>query len=98
MRMDWDKPAPTVTMYNGSISSFTNVHPGRLLEDGTYSDPRVLSLLELFRVTSLPDNWNIPDKASSNVLREVMGEGVPPRLLEHALIELEKAVEKQNEI
>ena len=24
MRMDWDKPAPTVTMYNGSISSFGN--------------------------------------------------------------------------
>lgn len=29
-RMDWDKPAPTITMANGSISSQNNVHPGSL--------------------------------------------------------------------
>lgn len=42
------------------------------------------------RVSSLPDNWNIPVWASSNVIREILGEGVPPRLLEYALIELER--------
>ena len=42
------------------------------------------------RVTSLPDNWGIPEKTSSNVIREVIGEGVPPKLLECALIELER--------
>ena len=81
MRMDWDKPAPTVTMYNGSISSFTNVHPGRKQEDGTYSDPRVLSLYELFIVTSLPKDWNPPKWASENFIRQVIGEGIPPLLI-----------------
>ena len=28
-RIEWDKPAPTITMANGSISSQNNVHPGR---------------------------------------------------------------------
>ena len=37
-RIEWDKPSPTVTMCNGAISSQNNVHPGRLLRDGTYSD------------------------------------------------------------
>ena len=49
-----------------------------------------MSIFELMRISSLPDDWNIPDKASSNVLREVMGEGIPPKLLEAAVIELEK--------
>ena len=81
MRMDWDKPAPTVTMYNGSISSFTNVHPGRKLKDGTYSDPRVLSLYELFIVTSLPKDWNPPEWASENLIRQVIGEAIPPLMI-----------------
>jgi DNA (cytosine-5)-methyltransferase 1 len=94
-RMEWDKPAPTVTTYNHTISSFHNVHPGNLdVTTGLYSDARVLTIFELMRVSSLPDDWNVPENASSNVLREVMGEGVPPRLLEHAIIELEKAVDK----
>ncbi len=81
MRMDWNKPAPTVTMYNGSISSFTNVHPGRKLSDGTYSDARVLSLYELFIVTSLPKDWNPPEWASENLIRQVIGEAIPPLLI-----------------
>ena len=47
-RIEWDKPAPTITMCNGGISSQNNVHPGRLQKDGTYSDARVLTLRELF--------------------------------------------------
>lgn len=35
-RIDWDQPAPTITMRNDCISSQSNVHPGRLLNDGTY--------------------------------------------------------------
>ncbi|MDR0484872.1 MAG: DNA cytosine methyltransferase [Alphaproteobacteria bacterium] len=78
-RIDWHKPAPTITMANGSISSQNNVHPGKKLEDGTYSDARVLTLLELFRLTGLPDNWNIPNWASENLVRKVIGESFPPR-------------------
>lgn len=79
MRMDWDKAAPTITSYNHTISSFQNVHPGRLIEDtGLYSDPRVLTIFEMIRVMSLPDNWNIPEWASTQLIRQVIGEGVPP--------------------
>ncbi|SHI17486.1 DNA cytosine methyltransferase [Sporanaerobacter acetigenes] len=79
MRMDWEKPAPTVTRYNSTISSFQNVHPGRKIE-GTnlYSDARVLTILELLRITTLPDDWNIPEWASIPLIRDVIGEGIPP--------------------
>ncbi len=90
MRMDWDKPAPTVTMYNGSISSFTNVHPGRKQKDGTYSDPRVLSLYELFIITSLPKDWNPPEWASENLIRQVIGEAIPPLLIKEIVSEIMK--------
>lgn len=81
-RMSWDKPAPTITMCNGAISSQNNVHPGRLQKDGTYSDARVLTLKELMILTGLPDDWEIPEWASENLVRKVIGEGVPPRLIE----------------
>ncbi len=32
-RIEWDKPAPTITMCNGAISSQNNVHPWRPLEN-----------------------------------------------------------------
>ena len=95
-RQWWDKPAYTVTKYTSRIGSQENGHPGRVIVDSPveaeriWSDARVLSIFELMRVSSLPDNWNIPDGASSNVIREILGEGVPPRLLEYALIELER--------
>jgi DNA (cytosine-5)-methyltransferase 1 len=79
MRMEWDKPAPTITSYNHTISSFQNVHPGRLIpETGLYSDARVLTTFEMMRVMSLPDDWNIPDWAELPLIRQVIGEGVPP--------------------
>lgn len=80
-RIEWDKPAPTITMANGSISSQNNVHPGRLKEDGTYSDARVLTLKEIFILTGLPDDWTPPEWASENFIREVIGEGIPPKLI-----------------
>lgn len=85
-RISWDKPAPTITMACGSISSQNNVHPGVLREDGTYSDARVLTLLELFRLTGLPDDWNIPSTVSDNTLRHYIGEAVPPKMMK-ALLE-----------
>ncbi len=79
MRMDWDRPAPTITSYNHTISSFQNVHPGTYIpETGLYSDARVLTVFELMRVMSLPDDWNIPDWATESLVRTVIGEGVPP--------------------
>lgn len=79
MRMEWDKAAPTITSYNHTISSFQNVHPGRLDEKtGSYSDARVLTIFEMIRIMSLPDDWNIPEWASTQLIRTVIGEGVPP--------------------
>lgn len=88
MRMDWDKAAPTITSYNHTISSFQNVHPGRLLPDGTYSDARVLTIFEMIRIMSLPDDWNIPDWASTQLIRTVIGEGVPPEAVRRIVAEL----------
>ena len=87
-RIEWDKPAPTITMANGSISSQNNVHPGRLLKNGTYSDARVLSLNEIFILTGLPDDWTPPEWSSENLLRHVIGEGVPPKLISSLLSSL----------
>ena len=103
-RQWWDKPAYTVTKYTSRIGSQENGHPGYPIVDSTdeetrlWSDARVLSILELMRVSSLPDDWNIPATASSNVIREILGEGVPPRLLESALIELEKNINGKSKI
>lgn len=78
MRMEWDKAAPTITMFNHTISSFQNVHPGRQIDNELYSDPRVLTIFEMIRVMSLPDNWDIPDWADESLIRKVIGEGIPP--------------------
>ena len=88
-RMDWDQPAPTVTTYNHTISSFRNVHPGVYNEEtGLYSDPRVLTIFELMRVTTLPDDWNIHEWASELLIRQVIGEGIPPLAIKKVVKEL----------
>ncbi|MGI6510281.1 MAG: DNA cytosine methyltransferase [Erysipelotrichaceae bacterium] len=89
-RMDWDKPAPTITMRNDAISSQCNVHPGRKLEDGTYSDARVLTLRELFILSSLNPDLDIPSFASDIQIRHMVGEAVPPKLISAILSGLEK--------
>ena len=97
-RQHWDKPAFTITMYTSRIGSQQNGHPGYPIidsddeEKGIWSDPRTMTIFEIMRLTSLPDDWNMPLATSDNLVREVMGEGVPPRLLEKALIELDKAI------
>tara|TARA_Y100001960_G_C14734979_1_gene859757 strand:- start:1013 stop:2059 length:1047 start_codon:yes stop_codon:yes gene_type:complete len=78
-RIEWDRPAPTITMCNGAVSSQNNVHPGRELSNGIYSDARVLTPLELFRIMGLPDSWNVPEWATENLVRKVIGEAFPPK-------------------
>lgn len=81
-RMNWNEPAPARTTYSGSISSHNNVHPGRLKSDGTYSDPRVLSLLETFIVSSISPDIQFPKNTSDTFIRTIIGEAIPPKLLE----------------
>lgn len=80
-RMTWDEPCPTRTTFSGSMSSHNNVHPGRLLADGTYSDARVLTLLETFIVSSIPEDIDFPKDSTDTFIRTVIGEAIPPKLL-----------------
>lgn len=92
-RQDWDKPAYTITMYNRTIGSQNNVHPGRYIgmdkkKNKLYSDARVLTIYELMLVTSLPHNWDIPQWASDHFVRQVIGEGIPPLLVKKIMQEI----------
>ncbi len=82
-RLRWTSPASTVTMDNRKISSQNNVHPGHYLgvdenNDVIYSDARALTLFELMRVMSLPDDWPLPLSTPETFVRSVIGEGIPP--------------------
>ncbi|MDR7079883.1 DNA (cytosine-5)-methyltransferase 1 [Neobacillus niacini] len=79
-RMKWDEPCPARATNNHLISGHNNVHPGRLLPNGTWSDPRVLTFLELIIVSSLPLDWNIPEDINENFIRQIIGEAIPPLL------------------
>ncbi|MDD4110585.1 MAG: DNA cytosine methyltransferase [Clostridia bacterium] len=85
-RIKWDEPSPTITMRNDAISSQLNVHPGRKLKDGTYSDARVLTPLELMILSSLPEKWTIPQGVSEALIRKCLGESVPPLLLKKVIL------------
>ena len=96
-RMSWDKPARTVTMYNGYMSTLATVHPGRQYEKNgeiLYSDARVLSVYELFIVMSIPLDWPVPDWVDDSFLRFVIGEGIPSKMakdiLQNLLIRIRK--------
>lgn len=99
-RQCWDKPAFTVTMFNRTIGSQNNVHPGRFIgkdKEGydLYSDARVLTIYELMIISSLPKDWNIPEWASDHFIRQVIGEGIPPLLVKKIMKELVKIYNEQ---
>ena len=90
-RNNWDTPAYTVLTNNGAPSGSNNVHPGRELDDGTYSDARVFTVRELLCLCGLPvdllDGFahEQPDGSfnydlKENDVREVIGEIFPPKL------------------
>jgi DNA (cytosine-5)-methyltransferase 1 len=89
-RIEWDKPAPTITMRNDAISSQSNVHPGRSLGNGLYSDARVLSLRELFILSSINPDIDVPEFASDSQIRYMIGEAVPPKLMEEICINIKE--------
>ena len=89
-RLVWDLPCHARTKNSGNIGSHNNVHPGRKLKNGTYSDARVLTLLELFIVSSLPEDWDVPENYSNTFIRTIIGESVPPLLLKKILEPISK--------
>ena len=83
-RLSWDTPCRCLTQNNGVISSLACVHPGRPYKCGKetlYSDPRVFTIYELLIISSLPLDWPIPEWADENLIRKVIGEGIPSRLI-----------------
>ena len=93
-RINWDKPCCTICQLNGDVTK-SFIHPGRLKEDGTYSDARVLTLKELFIITGLPDDYTPPDFASDNLIRNGIGEGIPPKLIKYCLSTMPKEKTKK---
>jgi DNA (cytosine-5)-methyltransferase 1 len=95
-RMNWDKPSRTITQNNGVISSLCCVHPGYeyISQNGDvlYTDARVLTIYELFIVSTLPLNWEIPEWANETLIRKVIGEGIPSLLVKKIMIELIKQI------
>jgi DNA (cytosine-5)-methyltransferase 1 len=92
-RMAWEKPSRTITQNNGVISSLACVHPGRpYIKDGEtlYTDPRVLTIYEILIVSSLPLDWPIPTWANDNLIRKVIGEGIPSKLIKVIIEQLIK--------
>jgi len=87
-RIKWNEPAPTITMRNDAISSQLNVHPGRSLKNGKYSDARVLTPLELMILSSLPENWAIPEKTPELLIRKCVGECIPPFLIKNIVAQI----------
>ena len=84
-RMQWDLPCPARAMQSGNVGGHNNVHPGRPLSDGTYSDARVLTLRELFIVSSLPADWDLPEWCTDNFIRQIIGEAIPPRFSQNII-------------
>lgn len=83
-RIKWDEPCPARAMQSGNMGGHNNCHPGHPLPDGTYSDARVLTLRELFIVSSLPADWNLPTGKyyTDCFFRQIVGEAIPPRFCE----------------
>lgn len=92
-RQNWDAPAYTIAMDNIEISSQNNVHPGRYIgkdENGfdLYSDPRALTIYELMRLMTIPDDWPLPDNTDMRLLRRTIGEGIPSLLVRKIFLQL----------
>ena len=68
------------------------LHSGATKYDahGTYSDARVLTLLETFIVSSLPEDITFPPNTSENFIRTIIGEAIPPRLLQRIINQIGK--------
>ena len=85
-RKKWDEPCNTILQASDGIGGHCTIHPGRPLADGTWSDARALTVLELLRVTGLPDDYPIPEWASDKLARDVIGECFLPELVKRLLL------------
>lgn len=90
-RMKWDKPASALTRNLSYVSSDHKIHP---------SQNRVLSLYEAFHLHTISDykyEWKMKNgiKASNKLIRDVIGESVPPRGMEIIVRHLNEIMQKK---
>ena len=83
-RRDWDDACNAILQDSKSISGFRTCHPGNFVgvdADGMpmYDSCRPLTILELLRVTGLPDDYPLPKWASDNLIRQMLGECWAPK-------------------
>ena len=79
-RMFWNRPAPCITTRNDQLASQSTIHP---------KDDRVLSIRELMRVMSIPDDfqWTVNDRdfkiisKNETLIRQSIGEAVPTGII-----------------
>ena len=79
-RMYWDKPAPCITTRNDQLASQSTIHP---------RDNRVLSIRELMRVMTIPDDfkWTLEYEKkqiddAETLIRQSIGEAVPTKIID----------------
>ena len=76
-RMQWDKPAPTLTQNFQFEASDNKIHPAQ---------NRVLSIYEGLKIQTITDynyNFIIKNKLPlKSIMQEIIGESVPPKLIE----------------
>jgi DNA (cytosine-5)-methyltransferase 1 len=92
-RMDWNKPSPTITTYNRTISSQENVHPGKkVVKKGRtiFSDARVLTLYEIMIIMTIPKKTKFSAQFKQSFIRSVIGEGIPSKFVKHLFTKLIK--------
>lgn len=94
-RMSWDTPAPTLTQNFQAEASDKKIHP---------SQNRTLSIYEGLRLQTITDydyKFSIKGKKiTANSCCKVIGESVPPRLIElicNNILSIERSDDKSNE-
>lgn len=86
-RPNWNDHFPCVLRDSDGMGGMVTCHPGIEQDDGTYSDARAYTILELLRSYDLPDDFPFPDWAidEEDLLRDVLGEAFAPRLVQRIL-------------
>ena len=65
-RPKWNDAFPCILRESDGMGGMITCHPGRLQEDGTYSDARAYTVLELLRGYDLPHDFPFPAWTLSN--------------------------------
>lgn len=86
-RPKWGDAFPCILRESDSMGGMITCHPGRPQEDGTYSDARAYTVLELLRGYDLPEDFPFPAWTldEDKLQRAVLGEAFATRLVQRIL-------------